>query len=94
MTAMSNHVAVQLITLDFRAAVTLTSKAPSCGNQPAHIRLTRVDTTRSTPSTPHLVNEAAAATTVTAAASPRPLDKATPISVVGGIGAGEQCWIR
>ncbi len=39
------------------------SKVPSCGNQPAHIRLTRVDTTRSTPSSASSGQRKAAATT-------------------------------
>ena len=77
---MSNHVAAQLITLGPRPAAHSDSKVPSCGNQPAHIRLTRVDKTRSTPPRTHLVNEAAAATTVVAAASPCPLDTIPPIS--------------
>src|SRR5208283_1438042 len=42
--------------------------------------LTRVDTTRSTSPRTHPVNEAAAPTTVAAAASPCPLDKMPPIS--------------
>ena len=65
-----------------RPAVNSDSKAPSSGNQPAHIRLTRVDTTRLTPTVTHLVNEAAATTTVVAAASPCPLDKPLPISAI------------
>jgi hypothetical protein len=48
-----------------------------------------VDTTRSTPTPAHLVNEAAAATTVAAAASPCPLDKMIPISTVGPGGGAE-----
>jgi hypothetical protein len=36
---LSNHVAAQLITLGSRPAVHSDSKVPSCGNQPAHIRL-------------------------------------------------------
>src|SRR5271169_3303778 len=36
---MSNHVAAQLMTLDTRSAIHSDSKVPSCGNQPAHIRL-------------------------------------------------------
>src|SRR3954447_4216715 len=81
---MSNHVVLQPITLDvLDQRLTPTRKPPSCGNQPAHIRLTRVDTTRLTSTHAHLANEAAAAATVAAAASPCPLDKSLPISVVG-----------
>lgn len=45
---MSNHVALQRMTLDPRPAGQLRFEGPSCGSQPAHFRLTRVDTTRST----------------------------------------------
>ena len=73
-----------------RPAIHSDPKLPSCGSQPANIRLTRVDTTRSTPQRTQLVYEAAATATVAAAASPCPLDRMLPISerrrivVVGG----------
>ena len=73
---MSNQAVSQSITLDARPAGQLRFEGPSCGSQPAHFRLTRVDTTRS-PQTADLIwpKEAAAATTVAAAASPCPLTK-------------------
>src|SRR5215212_6900292 len=76
-----------------RPAIHSDSKVPSCGNQPAHIRLTRVDTTRSTPIA-HLANEAAAATTVAAAASPCHLTNHSPYQRIrrGGIRRSCGSW--
>ena len=81
---MSNPLCPNRLRSISRPAANSESKVPSCGNQPAYIRLTRVDTTRSTPQEASSgQREAAAATTVAAAASPCPLDKPPPISELG-----------
>jgi hypothetical protein len=82
---MSKHVAVQCLyarSLDLRS--TPTRKSRRAVTNPRISDLTRADKTRSTPPGTHPVNEAAATTTVTAAASPCSLDKMPPISDVPG----------
>jgi hypothetical protein len=71
---------MQRITLDFRERTAFESKVPSCGSQPAHIRVDqrRHDTLDNSTASPG--HEAAATMTVAAAASPCPLDKPLPIS--------------
>ena len=81
---MSNHVVAATGSRSIsRPAANSNSKVPSCGNQPAHIRLT-TRRHRHARHHPKLIrpNEAAATTTVPDAASPCPLDKPPPISVL------------
>jgi hypothetical protein len=55
---------------------------PSCGNQPAHIKLTTRRHRHARHHHAHPVNEAVSTATVVDTASPRPLDK--PASISGG----------
>jgi len=82
---MSKPVAAQFVyarSLDLRSTPTRKSR-PAVTN-PRISDLTRVDKTRSTAPRTHPVNEAAATTTVAAAASPCSLDKMRPISDIPG----------